>query len=303
MSLSELSVRELQKLHFDEECIFCEKVLGLPRFSSERKEVLNKGYEFAITVKEEIGKKKGVELISHGATKHTIKLLKKLVKEKLSESNDPIALYEAGVGYGYAIENILSRFRKEYESGLLTIKGCDIFLQPRMSSLMEVNPLLDITKDDIFDSLSKLPNNSIDVFYADNVIEHFLPDEAETILSEIAKKMKQGAYFYVFIPNKYIGPGDVSRYFLPLGSKALGTHFMEMSFNEITKLMGKYSFHHTYCVGYIPKTSLIFCIKKQALIKIKLKMEPILRKIPTRFLRRVVFALSGYSVSVMRKTT
>ena len=57
VNISELSIEELQKLHFDEEKEFCEKVLSLKPFSKERKDLLNKGYELAISIKEEIERK------------------------------------------------------------------------------------------------------------------------------------------------------------------------------------------------------------------------------------------------------
>jgi len=53
VDIQKMSVKELQKLHFDEEVLFCEKVLRLPPFSREREELLNRGYEFVGAVKEE----------------------------------------------------------------------------------------------------------------------------------------------------------------------------------------------------------------------------------------------------------
>ena len=301
VDLSELSINELRKLHFDEECLFCEKVLQFPPFSLERKELLNKGYNFAITVKEEIGKKQGENLTSHGASKKSIKVLKKLLTDKLSENKEPVVLYEAGVGYGYAISEVLSYFSADVELNKIKLKGCDIFIQPKMQSLIDLNNKLEISEGDVYDSIKKISDNSIDIFYADNVVEHFLPDEAETIFSEIARILKPEGYLYMLIPNRYVGPRDVSSYFLPFGFKALGTHFMEMSFNDVTTAMEKQSIFHSHCVFFIPKTNLIFCFKNQILIKLKLSLEPIFAKVPTRFLRRFIFALCGFSVSVMKK--
>jgi len=298
VDLSALSIDELKRLHFDEECLFCKKVLQLPPFSLERKELLNKGYNFAITVKEEIGIKEGKSLVSHGASKKSIKILKKLLAEKLSENKEPVVLYEAGVGYGYAISEVLSFFSDDIQSDKIKIKGCDIFIQSKMQSLININNKLEISEGDVYDCIKVLPYNSVDVFYADNVVEHFIPDEAETIFSEIARVLKPGGYLYLLIPNRYVGPRDVSGYFLPFGSKAQGTHFMEMSFNDITETMEKYNIFNTHCVLFIPKTNLIFSIKNKTLIKIKLFLEPVFAKVPTRFLRRLVFALCGFSVSI-----
>jgi len=301
VDLSVLSIDELRKLHFEEECIFCEKILKLPPFSFERKELLTKGYDFAITVKEEIGRKQGESLTSHGASKKSIKVLKKLLIDKLLKSKEPVVLYEAGVGNGYAISEVLSCFNSDVESNKLKIKGCDIYMQPKMQSLISSNSKLEISEGDIYNLIKILPDNCIDVFYADNVIEHFIPDEAEIIFSEIARILKPEGYLYMWIPNRYVGPRDVSGYFLPFGSKALGTHFMEMSFNDITTAMNKNSIFHSHCVFFMPKTNLIFSIKNEALIKLKLSLESIFAKIPTRFLRRLNFALFGFSVSVMKK--
>jgi len=297
VSLSGMSVNDLKRLHFDEECIFCEKALRLPPFSLERTELLNEGYEFVSKIKDEIAEKEGFNTVNEGASKKSVKLLKRLLTDKLLDGG--CVLYEAGVGRGHAIQQVLDW--KHFNPKNLQIKGCDVFIQPSMQSLIEANPALEITQGHILDCIRRLPDNTIDLFYADSVIEHFVPDEAEIIFAEITKKLKQNAYVYAIIPNKYLGPGDVSMYFLPFGSKALGTHFMEMSFSEVTDAMKKHNIKHSQACFSIPATSVIFNVKSKALIKFKIAIEPYIAKIPLKFLRRLVFAFGAYNVSVMKK--
>ena len=142
--------------------------------------------------------------------------------------------------------------------------------------------------------------NSIDIFYADNVFEHFFPDEAENIYFEVVKKLKKDANVFLIIPNRFIRPHDVSGWFLPFGSKAKGFHFMEMRFNDITKQMETYKINHSHCVFRIPKRAKMFCVKNKVLFKTKLKLEPIFAKIPFKFLRRAMFAIGEYGVSIMK---
>ena len=306
VNLTKLSAKDLRRLHYEEECWIAEKILKLPPFSLERNALMNKGYNFVIDVKNEYHyKEHGRKMSSMGTDKINANLLSNLVLKKLKQNKaGQTVLYEAGVGMGFAIRHVLSFLKntnKKMGELEFFIKGCDIYLSPDIIKLTEQYPEIDVVQGNAYDCIKNLPENSIDVFYADNVLEHFCPDEIEAIICEIGKKLKSDAYVFLNIPNKYIGPSDVSKYYLPFGSKAKGFHFMEMSFNEITKMMNKYKIIHSHCVFRIPKIW-AFCIRSKFLIKLKLRLEPVFAKIPTRVFRCGIFRLGQYNISIMKKT-
>jgi SAM-dependent methyltransferase len=305
VDLIDLSVEELRRLYYEEERWTAENLLKLEPFSRERMELLYKGHEFITPVAYEIARKQGQTKTSFGADTRSVNMLVKLINEKLKQSNH-VAFYEIGVGTGYAITEVLSRCGSEPQSmgraKGLSIKGCDMFLLPSIMHITELFPDADVelTEGHVYDCIQMLPDNSIDVLYADNVFEHFFPDEAERIYSEIKKKLKTDACVFILIPNRYRGPHDISKYFLPAGAKAQGFHFMEMSFNEITEAMGKYGIEHSCCVVTITNNRFLR-IKNKLILKIKLRMEPFRARIPIKIVRNLVFGFWGYSVSLMRK--
>ena len=299
--LSSLTVDELRRLHFDEEVLLCKQALALPPFSLERNNLMNKIYEFSISIKNEISRKQhGKEMKSMGASKRSVNLLVRLIAKKL-RNNTNIIVYEAGVGGGYALKELLANFKKDINSKKLVLKGCDIVLQPAICSMMQTCSTLDVTQGHILDCIKQLPDSSIDLFYADNVVEHFFPDEADIIFAEIERKLKPGAIVYLLIPNKYVGPCDVSAHYLPFGAKALGTHFMEMSFNEVVNTLSKYNIYPSHFICALPIPRIFLCIKSNALISSKLTLEPYIAKIPIKFIRRFIFAIGSYRVSIMSK--
>ena len=305
INLTNLSVEDLIKLQYEEECWAAEKILELPPFSVDRNTFMAKAYEFVNTVMDEcFYKQHGRKAVAWGASKVNAKLLAKLVLEKLKKNNTgQTVLYEAGVGMGFSIKYLLSFLKRNYKKTgkpECSIKGCDIVLSPDIIKLYEHYPEVEIIQGNVYDCIKKIPDNSIDIFYADNVFEHFCPDEIEAIICEIDKKLKPDAFVFLIIPNKFAGPFDVSKHFLPFGSKAKGFHFMEMSFNDVTIMMNKYNINHSHCVFQIPKL-IAFCVRSKFLVKMKLKLETVFAKIPFPAFSKLMFSIGGFSRSIMKK--
>ena len=292
IDLGRMSVVQLQKLLYDEGVLFRDKTLSLPPFSKARKDFQSEIRVFIEAIVDELSRKRGYKLGSQGASIKTVKLLKRLLKKNLCSGG---AFFEAGVGRGYAIEQLLSS--SEFEG--VSIIGCDFHLSSKLLKLAQEKTNLCLLKGDVKDCISKLPDDSIDFFYADNVIEHFIPDEVDAIFTEIAKKLKPSAVVFLIIPNRYSGH-NVSYFYSSFTSQD-PNHYMEMSFNETTELMAKYNVVHSEVCALIPKTNIIFSVESPILLKIKLRFEAFARKIPIRFLRRFLFVALAYNIYVLRK--
>jgi len=295
VDISLLSIEELDILHYEEEAFVAEQVLKLLPFSKERELLLKTGYDLVFKILNERQRKEKRVIHRNGVTHNNVNILCALIKNKIKANERDVVLFEAGAGSGFAINRVL----KKCNSPKLFIKACDICISDNLRRIENQFLNVELKQMGLYQSLKELSDNSVDIFYADNVIEHLIPDESGIIFSEIAKKLKPDGFVLLIIPNKHLGPGDISMKFLPFGEKARGFHFMELSFNEITKIMNKYNVHHIACAFRISKEK-GFIIKSKYLVKIKLKLENFYKKIPNKFIRRCMFAFGGYTISIMK---
>ncbi|MCL2500598.1 MAG: class I SAM-dependent methyltransferase [Defluviitaleaceae bacterium] len=299
IDFDKMTVAELYKLHYEEETFVAKAVRELPAFSAERSALLSDGYRFITELMDcRHAKEFGTSPQILGANHGTARALIRIIDKKRGEcSGQPVALCEIGVGQGFALKRILENYSKEE----VAVSGCDVFLSHAASRLAEEYPYINLVCANAYDYIRTLPENSIDVLYADNVFEHFLPDEAPVIYEALVKKLKPGAFVFLIIPNRFTGPGDISKFFLPMGAKAAGFHFMEMGFKEATFMLKAYGLYHAYHVSYLPKVQKYIMVKSKPLIRLKLKMESLLAKIPFKRLKSLLFYIGGYSIYLMRK--
>ena len=259
----------------------------MPPFSNDRATLLNKGYALIGDIMRWYEKSE-----ARGASNRSVDL----VCGFLAEYNHDILLYEAGTGIGFSCKHFLN-----YSN--VSIKGCDVVLQDSVKELMQKYPdRISVEESTFYDSLQGLEDESIDVFYADNVFEHMFPDEFPEILALLTKKLKHGALLFLFIPNSINGPHDVSRNFLKIGQKAQGFHFMEQTYHEVTKMYKQYGIYPAYFVYKNLFKKYRYIRDSSGLLhKFKLLIEDLARIIPGRWLRNKVMGLAELSTYIMIK--
>ena len=229
----------------------------------------------------------------NGVQNNTIKLLKRIIK-KAHIKNNILLFYEAGVGTGVAVQQLAGKN--------MLIRGCDVFLSDEAKELQRNNPNVDFIEENMYDALDNVEDNSVDIFYADNVLEHVVSDEYEETCKKIGKKIKNHGIAVFFIPNMYVGPSDISKIALPFGSKATGFHFMEQSFKKNLETFEKYGMKPEYFCWYSRFSKRIYCIKDVLSFNtVKKVIEGYLGKIPSERVRRFVFRTMAYHVYVLRK--
>lgn len=219
VDLSKLNKPRLQKLHYEEEKFVAKKIRRTRPFSKERERLMRQGYDLVNTIMPWYLPQVDV---SYGANEESVRLVCDFIKNKGSTQ----VIYEAGVGSGFSCEHLVKQPN-------VIVKGCDILICDKVKQLLQEYDNLQVDADTVYNSLKKIGDRSIDLFYADNVIEHLLPDEFPQTLKLLSNKMKKGGIAILIIPNRYVGPEDVSKYFVPRGEKAEGFHFMEMSYCEV----------------------------------------------------------------------
>jgi SAM-dependent methyltransferase len=85
-----------------------------------------------------------------------------------------------------------------------------------------------------------LPPASADLVFADQLIEHLHPADAEAIHRDIFTALRPGGAFICYSPNRLLGPHDLTRYFD--GEAPEGLHLREYSLRELAELLRRRGF-------------------------------------------------------------
>ena len=87
----------------------------------------------------------------------------------------------------------------------------------------------------------------------DNVIEHIPPDTLNDVLKKCLTLLNDVGFLIIFTPHKFTGPHDISKKYLPLGSKADGLHLREFSFSELNENFKKVGFEDVLAFLFHPR--------------------------------------------------
>lgn len=112
----------------------------------------------------------------------------------------------------------------------------------------------DITPDNfrliVYDGwdLNEIGDNSIDLVFSDQLIEHFHPEDTRLHFQLVHRILKVGGRYIFNTPHRLTGPHDISKYF---SYEAECFHLKEWTYGEINKIvMGLgYSKFHPYWSG------------------------------------------------------
>jgi SAM-dependent methyltransferase len=84
-----------------------------------------------------------------------------------------------------------------------------------------------------------LADESIDLAYSNQLMEHLHPEDALDQIREIYRVLVAGGRYFCITPNRLNGPHDISKYF---DEVATGLHLKEYTFRELTKLFREAGF-------------------------------------------------------------
>lgn len=88
-----------------------------------------------------------------------------------------------------------------------------------------------------------LPDNSVDLAFSYQVIEHIHPDDVVDQLKGLYRVLKPGGIYYCITPNRLYGPNDISRDF---DREATGLHLKEYSITDLLKLFRSVGFRRVW---------------------------------------------------------
>lgn len=89
------------------------------------------------------------------------------------------------------------------------------------------------------DILIPLSDNSFDVVFSDQFLEHLHPEDVTIHLNEVYRILRPNGRYIVRTPNKISGPHDISKYFDDVASCL---HLKEWTYSELSCLLEKSGF-------------------------------------------------------------
>ena len=99
-------------------------------------------------------------------------------------------------------------------------------------------------------------NQKFDIIFADQVIEHIVPQDLQLFLESIKKSLNESGKFIMQLPNRLFGPSDVTRikdYSYTGKIEAEGTHLNEATYTELLPILKKNGFYKFKTILPIPK--------------------------------------------------
>lgn len=81
-----------------------------------------------------------------------------------------------------------------------------------------------------------------DFIYSNDVFEHLHQEDLSLVLSSCKNALVPGGFIFILTSNRFLGPFDISRNYVPLGTKARCLHINEMSYGELTECLIDHGF-------------------------------------------------------------
>lgn len=128
-------------------------------------------------------------------------------------------------------------------------------------------------------NLNEIGDNSIDVVFSDQLIEHFHPEDTKLHFQLVHRILKIGGKYIFNTPHRFTGPHDISKHF---SYEAEGFHLKEWTYTELNEIVMDlgYSEFHTYWSGKgVDIRVPYFC---------HAACESVLGSIPKKYLRTLV---------------
>jgi 2-polyprenyl-3-methyl-5-hydroxy-6-metoxy-1,4-benzoquinol methylase len=230
---------EWRQHHYEIEKKYARQILETPKGSDQRRQVFQQAYSDVIGNIIENYNPGG------GETNYTDTVVG-IVKSLLSPSRKHTAtIFDLGCGSG----NLLMALAKDGYN----VYGIDVSQASIAQAKQDLSRFAISDHVEHGDFLDYDPPAKFDVIVMDNVIEHLVPDETPDILAKCYEMLAQDGYLVVLTPHSFSGPHDVSKYFLPFGSKAEGFHLKEFSFTDMNEFLLDAGFQEVWGFPFHPR--------------------------------------------------
>lgn len=295
IDISNLSVKELIRVHYEEEVAYGNEIIKTPPFSQRRVLLTTEGYKFITEMMKEVSAKTGKK-VHLGSRKIYFEIIEKVIteyrKKNLHSQQGVIRFFEAGIGTGLILKELAS-------IDDVSVSGCDLIVDVVTALPDKVK----VYEGAVHDVLSTLPESSIDIFYWNDVFEHIPVDEINPLLEMIHSKLSRNGIIITVTPNWHLRPTNITETFHPHGTEAKGFHFKEYTYNEVTSLLENNGFKvvsSPYIYNLFAKKYIIN-FNEIALLNHKIKrfIEPVAAVLPF-FLKRYLILGFAFSTTIAK---
>ncbi len=132
------------------------------------------------------------------------------------------------------------KFASEVARHARQVYGIDISDQRSLNETVPENFKLIIYDGYILDLMN---DNSVDIVFSDQFIEHLHPDETRDHFKLAYKILKDGGRYIFRTPHAFSGPHDVSQYFC---YEPEGFHLKEWTYTELIKMLNEIGYSQIF---------------------------------------------------------
>lgn len=277
-----MSMSELNDLHYMTEISYRRRIIESPKASRERAESVSEAYESLVAILTERRRRVGREMDALGLPGNAA--------DELSAhlGPPPARMLDVGCGTGVLVEALRTR---GYDA-----RGVDVSSRlidtgkARMAARPESNQFNNMLYCGNFMYSRMFSDESFDLVYSNDVMEHLHPDEAEDFLRKAYDLLRPGGSLWLITPNRWTGPGDATILRHPPGTESRGLHLKEYKLTELRSLLHGVGFTtraRLWSGGKFRKPTRFRGIHA----RLKATVEPIFASLPPKARRKLMWIM------------
>ena len=276
VDVTKLSVQQLVKLQCEEEPKFASAIVASRKGSPEREQITEQAYTALCAILEELQTRADADSsFSMGMDRRYSDLILRLLARQAKRGVHG-GLFEVGFSSGVLLDCVS---KQGFEVGGVEVVE-DLVNQAKRKLSAEHHPRLlhgDFRKLDLGDHLGRYS-----LVYWNDVFEHIPQDEILDYLRVIYSLLCDGGQLVTITPNWHMRPSDVTNYFSPPRTEAVGFHLKEYTAGEVCGLVREAGFRSVRTPSFITRGK-IYAPQLGHFTRIKLAVEPLLERLPFVF--------------------
>jgi len=272
VELAEFRPGDLERLQFEQERAFAERIKAAAKGTTERQAAVREGYDTVCTIRREM--QADGEALSMGLDRRYVRLVLDVLGQRRFHRSGTPCLFEIGYGGGGMLA---AAARAGYD-----VAGVEVSPAVRSFALQHVPE--EYHEHLLTGDLCTLPLDDhvgrYDLVYWNDVLEHVPPDELGDSLQRIRSLLIKGGCLITITPNWHERPCDVTADFCPPRTEAMGLHLREYTLGEVTRLLQEHGFARVRTPLVVTPWRIV--LAGDGLAGVKRTLEPILECLPYR---------------------
>ena len=290
LDLANLSWHELVDLQWREERAFAQRIKTSAKGSADRAAAFAHGYDTVCTI---VGRRQqlaGGDSAMGFDARYVGLVLHVLARTQRTGATQQ--LFEIGYGSGALLAALAER-------GIL-VAGVEVSASMRAKALAGEPPSSAdrLLLGDFLSIPLEQHTGQYDVVYWNDVLEHIPCDETHDFLGRIFTLLRPGGSLITITPNWHVRPSDITHGFRPGRSEAEGFHLKEYTLRDVCGLLREAGFDRVAVPLLVSPWRI--ALGGDGLVKLKLRCEPLLERLPFRATQRLC-SLLALNITIARK--